>query len=75
MIHIKVKLVGLFKIDRFKEESRQYPTGSVVQRVVDDLQLPPQHFGIVLINGVHATSETVLNDGDQLTLLPVFDGG
>ena len=72
---VNVKLVGLFQTGRFEHEDREYPEGCQVQAVVDTLQLPRQHFGIALVNGVHAGSETVLQEGDQLVLMPIVDGG
>jgi sulfur carrier protein ThiS len=72
---INVKLIGLFQTGRFQREDREYPPGSKVRAVVADLQLPPQHFGIVLVNGVHADSETILADGDCLVLMPIVGGG
>jgi len=72
---INVKLIGLFQIGRFKQEDRRYPPGTKVQDVISELQLPTQHFGIVLINGSHAEPVAQLSDGDQLVLLPIVDGG
>ncbi len=72
---INVKLVGLFQTGRFQQADRDYPPRVTVQEVVDDLQLPRQHFGIILVNGVHADSETLLNEGDRLVLMPIVDGG
>jgi sulfur carrier protein ThiS len=72
---INVKLVGLFQTSRFKQADRDYPQGTRVHEVVEDLQLPRQHFGITLVNGVHADSETVLHEGDKLVLMPIVDGG
>ncbi len=72
---INVKLVGLFQTGRFKQADCDYPQDTRVHEVVEDLQLPRQHFGIVLINGVHADREAVLNEGDQLVLMPIVDGG
>jgi sulfur carrier protein ThiS len=72
---INVKLVGLFQTGRFKQADRDYPPRVTVQEVVEDLQLPRQHFGIILVNGVHADSETLLNEGDRLVLMPIVDGG
>ena len=74
-MNIDVKLVGLFQTGRFKQQSRVYPAGTSVQDVFDDLQLPQQHLGIVLINGLHASSEAMLTDGDHLALLPLLGGG
>ena len=72
---INVKLIGLFQIGRFKQQKLKYPAAIKVQDVFDDLRLPQQHFGFALINGVHATRDSVLTEGDQLVLLPLLDGG
>jgi sulfur carrier protein ThiS len=72
---INIKLVGLFQTGRFKQSNRDYPSTTNVQDVIDDLDLPQQHFGIVLINGVHADVDTLLTEGDHLVLMPVIDGG
>lgn len=72
---INVRLVGAFRIGRFKEQERDCRVGASVQEVVDGLQLPEQILGIVLINGVHAEFEDTLQTGDVLTVLPVLDGG
>jgi len=72
---VNVKLIGLFRAGRFEREDRQYPPGSKVRAVVADLQLPPQHFGIVLVNGVHADVETILAEGDRVVIMPIIGGG
>lgn len=72
---INVKLVGLFQTDRFKQQDREYPSCIKVQDVINDLQLPQQHFGIVLINGVHADINTLVTEGDHVVIMPMVDGG
>jgi molybdopterin converting factor small subunit len=72
---IKIKLYGVFRIDRFKEEVRDYPPGIIVREVVEDLRIPDRLLGIVLINGIHAGVDDFLKDGDSLTLLPLLGGG
>ena len=74
-MQIQIKLVGLFKTDRFETEMRTYPDGAVVRDVVTDLRLPLVHLGIILLNDLHAEMDTPLADGDALTLLPFVDGG
>lgn len=74
-MEILVKLHGVFRADRFKEELQSYPDGTSVQLVVDSLKLSTSLLGIVLINGIHVGTEQVLTDGDILSLLPVLDGG
>ena len=75
MMKINVKLVGMFRIGRFNERRLQYPSGARVLDIVDDLQLPKDVLGIILINGVHAGEQDSLKDGDALSLLPMLDGG
>ena len=75
MIKVTVKLHGVFRIDRFKEKTLEYPPGTSVQDVVDQLQLPPHILGIILINDVHRQADDLLHDGDTLVLLPVLEGG
>ena len=70
-----IKLHGVFRIGRFKEMSRDYPPGTRVRQVLDDLTIPEQLLGIVLINGEHAGSDDLLREGDVLSLLPFLDGG
>ena len=74
-MHVNVKLIGLFQAGRFRQEERVYAPGTTVEAVVTGLGLPRQHFGIVLVNGVHADSDTVLHEGDRLVIMPIVDGG
>ena len=74
-MQVTVKLIGVFRIGRFKQVLRDYPQGTSIAQVVDSLQLPEQILGIVLINGVHADFADLLSDGDILTILPLVDGG
>lgn len=74
-MHITISLHGVFRIDRFKKETREYPRGSCAQDIIDDLQISEKLLGIILINGAHANSEDILQDGDTLMLLPLLEGG
>jgi molybdopterin synthase sulfur carrier subunit len=74
-VKIRVRLFGVFRIGRFKEEVRDYPAGTSVRAVVEQLQLPTQLLGTVLIEGVHASLDDQLTDGAVLTLLPILGGG
>jgi len=60
---------------RFKEEVREYPSATCVREVVDELRIPDQLLGIVLINDIHAGVDDLLNDNDAVCLMPFIDGG
>jgi hypothetical protein len=72
---VTIKLVGTFRIGRYNEAVREYPSGTRVRVVADELRIPDPLLGIVLINDIHAGVEDTLNDGDTLCLLPLIDGG
>ncbi len=74
-MQINVRLIGAFRIDRFKEKISEYPLGIRVQDVVNRLQIPDRSVGTVLINGIHAPKDAALIDGDTLSLLPILGGG
>ena len=72
---LTIKLYGVFRIDRFKEQQFRFPAGFCVDEVVEQLQLNRQLLGIILINDQHADMATKLADGDTLALLPILEGG
>ena len=74
-MNVTIKLIGAFRIGRFKEVVRAYPSATCVRQVVDELRIPNALLGIVLINDIHAGVEDALNDGDTVCLLPFIDGG
>jgi sulfur carrier protein ThiS len=74
-MRITVQLHGVFRIDRFREETAEYPAGTSVQDVVDKFLIPESLLGIVLVNGAHGSVEDPLQDGDTLALLPILEGG
>lgn len=72
---ITVKLVGVFQTNRFKTEVLDLPSGAKALNVIENLALPKDLIGIILINGVHAGKQDILKEADSLTILPLLDGG
>lgn len=72
---VTVKLHGVFRINRFKEQTADYPQDTKVGDIVRQLCLPDHILGIILVNDVHSTLDASLRDGDILSLLPILDGG
>ena len=72
---ITVKLYAVLQIGRFAEKELDYPVGAHVGDVVKDLALPAEHVDILLVNGRHVDRESLLQDGDVLSLLPMVEGG
>lgn len=74
-MQITVRLVASFRYNRFNTEARQCPDGTTARQIAEELGLPLAQVGIVLVNGLHATLDTVLQDGDAITLMPRIGGG
>jgi len=74
-MQVTVRLIGAFRVDRFKEEIAEYPNGIQVETIFNQLLIPRRALGTVLINGIHARLEDVLNEGDTLAFLPILGGG
>jgi len=74
-MRVTVKLFANFRIDRFKEEDRDYPGPATVADVIAELGIPDPEVGIIFINGRHAARDTVLAEGDALSLFPLVGGG
>lgn len=72
---ITVKLFATFRTDRFDIEAREYPDGTVVEQIVNELELPREKLGIVMVNSRHVDLDRVLRDGDTLALFPLVGGG
>ncbi len=48
---------------------------TTVAEIIQELKLPDNIPKILIINGVHATPEAVLKDGDVLSIFPPVAGG
>jgi molybdopterin synthase sulfur carrier subunit len=49
--------------------------GLTIADVMADLGIPPEGVKIIMLNGRHAKTEQVINDGDRLSLFPAVGGG
>ena len=72
---ILVKLFAYFRDDRFIKEYRDYPEGTQVVEIVDELNIDHDEIGVLMINSRHTTLETQLKEDDILAIFPVVGGG
>jgi len=72
---ITVKLFAIFRNDRFKIEDREFPNETTVGGVLTSLGIDHPELGVALVNARHVTIETVLADGQTLSLFPKVGGG
>jgi len=72
---ITVKLFATFRIDRFDIAERDYPAGTTVAAIVDDLELPRDQLGILMVNNRHVELDREMSDGETLAIFPLVGGG
>ena len=74
---IHVKTIGTLKTleEGTKVIPLEIPEGASVSRAIERMGLKDWEVGLVLINGTHATKESILKDRDQLTLIAPLVGG
>ena len=74
-MQITIKFLASLEVDRPKDQTYKFPPETKVKHAIEKLELPRDHFGMILLNGQYADLELVLNEGDVLSLLPLVDGG
>jgi molybdopterin synthase sulfur carrier subunit len=72
---VKVKLFANFRKGRFRENDMELEEGCTVGQIVDQLKIPRKELGVVFLNGLATTLESVLQAGDTLSIFPMVGGG
>ncbi|HZK86948.1 MAG TPA: MoaD/ThiS family protein [Syntrophomonas sp.] len=72
---VKVKLFANFRKGRFREKDMELEEGCTVGQIVDQLKIPRKELGVVFLNGLATTLESVLQAGDTLSIFPMVGGG
>ncbi len=72
---VTVKLFASFQAGRFNKEIRDYPDQTSISSIVQELNIPEEEVGILLLNAVHADFGQSLTDGDILAIFPLVGGG
>jgi sulfur-carrier protein len=74
-MRLTIKLFASFRTERFAIEDRVYPEGTSVGSIVEELCIPADELGIVMVNSRHVKLAYVLGEGDTLALFPLLGGG
>ncbi len=72
---VTVKLFATFQEGRFETATKEYAAGTRLSDVVDELRLPREAIGVLLVNSRHAELERELCQGDVLAIFPQIGGG
>lgn len=74
-MQIKVKLYASLRWKMFDEAQWECTPGQDIAAIVDQLGIPRNDVGTVLVNGLHAGWDETVREGDVLSLLPRMGGG
>jgi len=74
-MQVTIKLFATFREGRFAVDKREYTQGTKVGLIVDELDIPREQLGIVMVNSRHVDLDHKLQDGDTLALFPLVGGG
>ena len=74
-MRVAVKLFAGFQKDRFTISEMDLPAGTTVQAVVDQLEIPTEEIGVVMVNSRHVGFERELAPDEILAIFPIIGGG
>lgn len=72
---VEVKLFATFRQGRFRKSQVEFPKGSSLGDLLEDLRIPAKEVGILLVNGRWASSESTLTSHDVVSVFPSLGGG
>jgi molybdopterin converting factor small subunit len=72
---VEVKLFATYRQGRFKEKMMEVAEGAVLGDIVESLDLSGKHGRILLVNGLAASCDRKLKNGDVVAIFPQIAGG
>jgi molybdopterin synthase sulfur carrier subunit len=72
---LTVKLFATFRSGRFDVAQLEEPAGVTVGMIVDELRIPRQEIGILLVSGRHADLDHRATAGETISIFPLLGGG
>jgi len=74
---ITVKLFAFLRKGRFSVQELEVKEGIMVEEIMAELSITKEEMeiGIVFVNGLQAKFQTMLHEGDVLSLFPPAAGG
>jgi sulfur-carrier protein len=72
---LTIKLFATFQRDRFDVASRDYPPGTTLAAIAEDLGIALEEIGVLLVGGRHAELAYAPVPGDTVAIFPLLGGG
>jgi molybdopterin converting factor small subunit len=74
-MQITINIFATLRKNRFDSDQREYPDGTTIQTVLNQLSIPENEAAIIFVNGRHAEPDTLLQDKDTVSIFPPIGGG
>lgn len=75
MINIKVRLFANLRENRDKEMMIELGEDSTIKDIIEILNIPREDAAILLVNGLGAELDKILEDNDTVSIFPPLGGG
>jgi sulfur carrier protein len=72
---VSVKLFATLRNNRFKIKELEYPEGTTILQVAEDLEIPREELALTMVNGILVDVDHVIQEGDALAIFPPVGGG
>lgn len=72
---IKIKLFATLRDGRDKILDNEYPEGTTIRKIIEDLAIEEKDVAILLLNGRDSTLENQPKDEDTISIFPPVGGG
>jgi molybdopterin converting factor small subunit len=74
-MQLTVKLFATFQKGRFAAARREYPPGTTIAAIVDELRIPRDEIGVLMVRGRHAELDHQPAPDDTVAIFPLVGGG
>ena len=72
---VTIKLFATLRTGRGKILKKEYPEGTIIRDIIEDLNIYEKDVAILLKNGISTKMENEPADGDTLSIFPPIGGG
>ena len=72
---VEVRLFATFRQGRFKKQQLELAQGCHMTDLLEQLDIPAEEVGILLVNGRDSSPDCVLSENDQVSIFPTLGGG
>lgn len=75
MLKVKIKLFATLRRGRFEIDEREFESGTTINSILKNLDLPEKDVSIIFFNGHHAYPGYQVKNEDTIAFFPPIGGG